>query len=199
MHDAATATTAGLAVVNTTLAPCIAGLIVFALRAVAVEPKRLDAAGLCNGILAGLVAITASCSFVRPWEAIVIGGIGGFLYQASSMCIIKAQVDDVVDAFSVHGVNGLWGMLCVGLFGSEKHGQGGNGSFYGGDQIGTQLVAAICIIAWTTVLSLACFIPLRYFGLLRLGDKFQEAGADNMEHSPQKAYCGELHVDESYV
>merc|ERR1712232_161149 len=199
MHTAATATTAGLAVVNTTLAPCVSGLVVFVIRAVVVGPRRLDAAGLCNGILAGLVAITAACSFIRPWESLVVGFVSGLAYQASSMLVLRFKVDDVVDAFSVHGVNGLWGILAAGLFGRKEDGAGGNGSFYGGDQIGTQLVAALVIICWTTVLSLAIFIPLRAFGLLRLSAKFQETGADNAEHMPQKAYCGEVHLDESYV
>jgi Amt family ammonium transporter len=134
MHTAEMANRAGLAVVNTTMAPCIAGLVVFVLRALVVEPKRLDAAGLCNGILAGLVAVTASCNLIRPWESIVIGLVAGIIYQASSMLIVRAKVDDVVDAFAVHGMNGLWGTIAVGLFGNEAHGAGGNGSLYGGDR-----------------------------------------------------------------
>merc|ERR1712070_1206150 len=65
MHDAATAHTAGLVAMNTTLAPCIAGLVVFALRAKVCSPRLLDVTGFCNGILAGLVSITAGCAFVK--------------------------------------------------------------------------------------------------------------------------------------
>merc|ERR1719333_1786947 len=108
MHDKATANSAGLVAVNTTLSPCVAGLVVFALRATLVAPKKLDVGGFCNGILAGLVAITAGCAFVRPWEALVIGLIGGFVYQGASMLVQKLQIDDVVDAFAVHGATGFW-------------------------------------------------------------------------------------------
>merc|ERR1712051_205933 len=94
--------TASLVACNTTLAPCVAGLVVFFLRAVVVEPKCLDVGGFCNGILAGLVSITAGCAIVKPWEAVVIGLIGGLSYQGCSMLVTRAKIDDVVDAFAVH-------------------------------------------------------------------------------------------------
>lgn len=188
MHDADTAYTAGLVACNTTLAPCVAGLVVFALRALVVYPKCLDVGGFCNGILAGLVAITAGCGAVKPWEAIIIGLIGGLVYQGASMLIRKCKVDDVVDAVPVHGACGLWGLLSLGFFGNPDEGRGGNGVFYGGNQLGTQIVAAIVIILWVGAWSLAIFIPLRFAGALRLGDEIQDKGADILEHSPPKAY-----------
>merc|ERR1719235_1712670 len=133
MHDAGAANTAGLVAVNTTLAPCLAGLLVFILKKL--QSGLLDVGGFCNGILAGLVSITAGCAFVKPWEAIIIGFIGGLTYQGSSMLLRKLKVDDVVDAFPVHGACGAWGVLALGLFGNEDEGIGGNGLFYGGDQL----------------------------------------------------------------
>jgi len=186
MHTASVAHQAGLVAVNTTLAPCASGLVVFALRAWVVKPKALDVCGFCNGILAGLVSITAGCAVVHPWEAIVIGCIGGFVYQGTSMLLEKLQVDDVVDAFPVHGGGGCWGVLALGFFGPKE--TGGNGAFYGGDQLGVQIVAVLIIAAWSAGLSLALFIPLKKMNFLRLSDTFQEKGADHMEHSPQKAY-----------
>merc|ERR1719263_431351 len=144
---------AGLVAVNTTLCPCVAGLVVFFLRAHVVAPKLLDVGGFCNGILAGLVSITAGCAFVKPWEAVIIGFLGGLIYQASSMTLQKLKIDDVVDAFSVHGACGIWGVLALGLFGNPDEGTGGNGLFYGGDQFRVQLVGILAIIAWTGVLS----------------------------------------------
>jgi len=190
MHDAETAVTAGRVAVNTTLAPCVAGLLVFLLRAKAVSPKALDVGGFCNGILAGLVAITAGCNAVEPWEAALIGLVGGFLYQGTSMVVAKLRVDDVVDAFAVHGANGLWGILALGFFGDPNKSAGGNGAFYGGNQMGTQIVAALVIAAWAAVLSLVILVPLRLLGGLRLTDDFQDKGADAVEHSPGKAYSG---------
>jgi len=188
MHDRDTANLAGLVAVNTTLSPCVSGLLVFLLRARLLGPKLLDVGGFCNGVLAGLVAITAGCASVEPWESIIIGIVGGLLYQGSSMLLRRLKIDDVVDAFPVHGVCGLWGIVALGFFGNPDEGIGGNGAFYGGDQLGTQLFAGFLIILWTGGLSVLIFLPLRLLGMLRMGDEFQDKGADVMEHSPSKAY-----------
>jgi len=195
MKTVADAHKAGLVAVNTTLAPCVSGLLVFILRARVCSPRLLDVGGFCNGILAGLVAITAGCAFVKPWEAVIIGFIGGLIYQGASMLLQKLKVDDVVDAFPVHGACGAWGVLALGLFGNPDEGMGGNGLFYGGDQLRVQIMAIIVIMAWTGGLSLLIFVPLRKLGMLRLGDKFQDEGADAMEHTPPKAYIQEKPTD----
>jgi len=188
MHDKDTAYTAGIVAVNTTLAPCVAGLTVFILRALVFPPRLLDVGGFCNGILAGLVSITAGCAFVKPWETIIIGLIGGVVYQLASMLLRVLKVDDVVDAFPVHGACGIWGVIALGLFGNPDEGLGGNGVFYGGNQLGVQLFGLLMIILWVGFFSVAIFLPLRVAKLLRLSDDFQDKGADLMEHSPRKAY-----------
>jgi Amt family ammonium transporter len=187
MHDQAAAHTAGIVAVNTTLAPCIAGLVVFLLRATVLPPVALDVPAFCNGILAGLVSITAGCAFVKPWEAVIIGFLGAFVYIGASTLLKKLKIDDVVDAFPVHGACGIWGVLAVGLFGNEEDLQGGNGLFYGGDQLRVQVMAVIMIILWVAGLSIVILAPLRVVGFLRLSDDFQELGADAMEHSPRRA------------
>jgi len=179
---------AGLVAVNTTLAPCVGGLVVFALRAKVVFPFCLDVGGFCNGILAGLVGITAGCAFVKPWEALIIGLVAGLLYQGSSMLLQKLRVDDVVDAFPVHGVCGMWGVLACGLFGNPDEGEGGNGLFYGGDQLRTQVMAILIILAWSGGISFLVMAPLKKLGMLRLSNDIQDQGADLMEHSPVRAY-----------
>jgi len=188
MHDAETAYTAGVVAVNTTLAPCAAGLVVFLLRAFVVEPKLLDVGAFCNGILAGLVSITAGCAVTKAWEAIVIGIIGGFIYQGSSMLLVHLKIDDVVDAFPVHGACGAWGTIALGLFGNPDEGLGGNGNIYNGNQFVTQFVGVLVIIAWVSATSSAVFYPLKMTNMLRLSDSFQDQGADAMEHTPTKAY-----------
>mmetsp|Transcript_52025 Transcript_52025/g.113195 ORF Transcript_52025/g.113195 Transcript_52025/m.113195 type:complete len:462 (+) Transcript_52025:102-1487(+) len=194
MHDADTANLAGIVAVNTTLSPCVAGLLVFFLRAKVVEPKCLDVGAFCNGILAGLVSITAGCAVMKPWEACIIGCIGGLLYVGASLLLGKLKVDDVVDAFPVHGVCGMWGVLACGFFGNPDEGIGGNGVFYGGDQLGTQILLVVFIWLWVGVLSTIILVPLKFAGALRLSDDFQDKGADLMEHSPSKAY-GHHHVE----
>jgi len=189
MHTSEAAQTAGLVAVNSVLSPCVSGLVVFFFKGQVMSPRRLDVGAFCNGILAGLVAVTAGCANLRPWEAAFIGLVAGFAYLGASALVLRLGIDDVVDAFAVHGANGFWGVLALGLFGNPSEGIGGNGALYGGDQLGTQLMAAVIISAWTAVLSVAVLVPMKKLGALRLGDDFQDAGADVMEHSPAKAYA----------
>ena len=89
---------------------------------------RPDLSMLCNGMLAGMVAITAPCAFVGAFTAVFIGGVAGVLVIASSVFIeTKLRVDDPVGASSVHGVCGAWGVLSLGLFANGSYGDGLNG------------------------------------------------------------------------
>ncbi len=110
-----------------------------------------------NGMLAGLVAITAPCAFVTPWAAVLIGVIAGLLVVGSVIFWERVvKVDDPVGAVSVHGVNGLWGMLALGLFADGTYGGGWNGVdgavtglFYGdGGQFVAQLIACVVVALW---------------------------------------------------
>merc|ERR1712224_502502 len=174
--------TSALVCINTTLSPAIAGIVVFLLRAKVVAPKSFDVCGICNGILAGLVSITAPCGSVKPWEAVIIGFIGAFVYQGASMLMQKLKIDDPLDAFAVHGACGFWGVLSIGIFGE------GQGLLYGEGQIGIQLVGAIVIALWVAVWSFPVFLALRAANLLRVADAIQEMGLDEHEHSPPKGY-----------
>ena len=88
-----------------------------------------DPGMMANGMLAGLVAITAPCAFVAPWAAAVIGGIAGLLVIESVFFVErKLKLDDPVGAISVHGVNGIFGVLCVGIFANGSYGAGWNGA-----------------------------------------------------------------------
>ncbi|HEX7481173.1 MAG TPA: ammonium transporter [Polyangiales bacterium] len=86
-----------------------------------------DPSMMVNGMLAGLVAITAPCAFVDPWAAAVIGAVAGVLVVVSVAFFDNRGVDDPVGAISVHGVNGLWGVLSVGIFANGAYGAGWNG------------------------------------------------------------------------
>jgi Amt family ammonium transporter len=86
-----------------------------------------DPGMMCNGMLAGLVAITAPCAFVDPWGAVAIGAIAGVLVVVSCGFFENRGVDDPVGAISVHGTCGLWGVLSVGIFGTGAYGAGWNG------------------------------------------------------------------------
>jgi Amt family ammonium transporter len=86
-----------------------------------------DPSMMCNSMLAGLVAITAPCAFVTPVGAFIIGAVAGVLVIVSVAFFDKIRIDDPVGAISVHGVNGAWGVLAVGLFADGSYGQGWNG------------------------------------------------------------------------
>ena len=87
-----------------------------------------DPSWLANGMLAGLVAITAPCAFVDAWAALLIGAISGVLVVVAALFIdAKLKIDDPVGAIAVHGVNGAWGVLALGLFANGKYGDGWNG------------------------------------------------------------------------
>jgi len=78
-------------------------------------------------MLAGLVAITAPCAFVDPWAAAVIGGIGGILVIYAVFFWEARGIDDPAGAISVHGVNGTWGVISLGIFANGAYGAGWNG------------------------------------------------------------------------
>ena len=127
-------------VVNTMLAS-ITGAIASMLTLWA-KGLKSDPTMMCNGMLAGLVAITAPCAFVDPWGAAVIGAIAGVLVILSVFFFEARGVDDPVGAISVHGINGLWGVLSVGIFATGAYGAGWNGvvrdsfvSAYGSDGV----------------------------------------------------------------
>jgi ammonium transporter, Amt family len=112
-------------VVNTMLAGVAGALAtMFFLQAQGMKP---DPSMLCNGMLAGLVAITAPCAFVESWAAVLIGAIAGVVVVVSVWFWDRAGIDDPVGAISVHGVNGLWGVISLGLFANGKYGMGWNG------------------------------------------------------------------------
>jgi Amt family ammonium transporter len=112
-------------VVNTMLASitaAIASMLVLEMKGLKPDPTMM-----CNGMLAGLVAITAPCAFVNPIGAGIIGAIAGVIVVYSVFFFENAGVDDPVGAISVHGVNGLWGVLSVGIFATGEYGAGWNG------------------------------------------------------------------------
>ena len=114
-----------LVVVNTMLASVTGALAT--MTYLMATGKKPDPSMLLNGMLAGLVAITAPCAFVETWAACAIGAIAGVLVVWSVVFWDNIGVDDPVGAISVHGVNGLFGVIAVGIFASGKYGAGWNG------------------------------------------------------------------------
>ena len=133
---------------------------------------------LCNGILAGLVSITAGCDGVTDYGACIIGLIGGLIYKASSDLLQKLKIDDPIDAFPVHGMCGIWGVLAVGFFNKD------NGIFYGGNGklLGWQIAGVLAIIGWAGLFTFLTTYGLNYFNLLRISETEERKGADISKH-----------------
>lgn len=172
---------------NTMVAGAIGGLsAMFYMWAKYGKP---DPGMTCNGALAGLVAITAPCAFVNGISSFIIGLIAGILVCVSVRIVEdKFKIDDPVGAFSVHGVNGMWGIIALGLFADGTYGDGFNGVaggvtglFYGGGfgQLGAQLVDILMLIVWGFGLSFIFFKILdKAMGGIRVSKEVELQGLD---------------------
>jgi Amt family ammonium transporter len=132
-----------------------------------------------NGILAGLVGITAGCDAVSPLGSIIIGLICGIvLVFAIEFIDKKLHVDDPVGASSVHGVCGILGTLLTGLFSVS------NGLFYGHGAafLGAQFFGILMIDIWTAVCGITLFWGIKYIHGLRVDKRIEEEGLDIYEH-----------------
>lgn len=137
-----------------------------------------------NGVLGGLVAITAGCAYVNPLSAIIIGFIAGPLVVLSAELLDKVKIDDPVGAVPVHLVNGIWGTLAVGIFASLPGNTGTTGLLFGGGMtlFFSQLVGILAVGLWTSVLAGAMFLALKATVGLRVSKEEEEAGLDIGEH-----------------
>ncbi len=155
-----------------------------------------DLAMIGNGILAGLVAITAPCGAVTPLLAILIGAVGGVLVVFSVFFFDRVKVDDPVGAVSVHGVCGAWGVISVGLFAKYDDAfldRPDAGLFYGGgiDQLLVQIAMVLIIAAWVAVAAGALFATLKATIGLRVSAEEETTGLDVLEHGLQ-GYSGDM-------
>jgi Amt family ammonium transporter len=156
-----------------------------------------DASMTLNGALAGLVAITASCALVSPRSAVIIGLLAGVLVVAAVEFFDKVlNVDDPVGAVSVHGVCGLFGTLCLGLFAEARFAEAAglgtvNGLFFGGGlhQLGVQALGAVSVFAWVGTTALVLFVVIKKTMGLRVSENEEVRGLDIGEHG-MEAYAG---------
>ena len=174
------------------------------LRATGENPLAVDTAGISvnatrykaliiNGILAGLVSVTAGCgdlTFAGAWFA---GLVGGIIVVFAVAALDASGIDDPVGAFSVHGVCGVWGTLVIGLWGFDVQGDGSPlGLLVGGgvEQLGIQALGTAAYAIWTVV---TCFIAWQIigalFGGIRVTEQEETEGLDIGEHG-MEAYAG---------
>jgi len=205
MSSTSTGQLAAQVAMNTTLSASAGGIVVLCLRLAIL--KKYDVGGMCNGILGGLVSITAGCGNMDSGCALMTGLLGGMVYQGSSMLLRKAKVDDPVDAFPVHGACGAWGVLAAALFdwgkGMDYYNGFGGGLGCTTDADGNcmsgawakgwaaNFVEVLVIALWVGGLSAIVFLPLKFAKLLRAEDEVQDTGMDGTKHSPPKAYASD--------
>jgi ammonium transporter, Amt family len=152
--------------------------------------EKPDISMMCNGMLAGLVAITAPCAFVTAPSAVLIGAIAGILVCLSVFFIDRTlKIDDPVGAVSVHGVCGAWGLLSLGLFADGTYGDGYNGIaggvkglFYGGSsQFAAQCVGVLTCFVYVFIASFVFFKILDAVVGLRVPEQVEIEGLDQAE------------------
>jgi len=162
----------GSVVVNTFLASASGGIATMIYTYFTYT--KIDITMVINGVLAGLVSITAGCNVVGPVSAIIIGAIAGILVDVAVVFFDKIKVDDPVGAIAVHGVNGLFGTLAVGLFAIE------GGLFYGGGAslLLTQILGVSAIALFSFTLTFIIMKLLKMSIGIRISNEDEEAGID---------------------
>ena len=173
---------------NTSISAAISGLTCFMFNYIVVvcnkngddENYEVYSVGhLCNGILAGLVGITAGCDIVESWAAFVIGIISCFIYLFYSWFLKKLHIDDALDACPIHMGCGSWGVIAVGWFHPKQ------GILYGGGGklFGVNFLGIIVIFFWTAIWTVLFFLLLKLCKLDRVDKNDEENGLD-------MKYCG---------
>ena len=160
----------------------------------------IDPADANNGILAGLVAITAGCSTVSPIGAFIIGALAAPIYMGASKGLLKMKIDDVVNAVPVHGACGAWGVIAAGLFASPHYysmayysdrAKECAGLFYGGSKlIGANFVFIMFVLLWTGLSTTALFMVCKMTIGVRVSEEMEEAGMDDSKHGGMVDYIG---------
>jgi Amt family ammonium transporter len=159
-----------LTLVTTCLAAAAGGVVAFIVSTAMF--KNLDLTMFLNGILGGLVGITAGADQMSPTDAIIIGGIAGAIIVFAVSLVDRIRLDDPVGAIAVHLICGIWGTLAVGLFGELA-----SGAQFVSQLVGVASYAAICIISSFVIL----FILKKTVGI-RVSEKEEIEGLDGYEH-----------------
>lgn len=154
------------------------------------KAKFVDVIDVGNGILSGLVGITAAAPVVTFWEAVCIGALTTLVVLTAMRLIEKHQlVDDPVGAFALHGCGGFAGLVWVGLFASTEASSGivtgYQGLFHGGgaELLGKEIAGGLLIVAWVGVLTASLFFAVDRFAIpLRVPEEVEIGGLDAHEH-----------------
>ncbi len=180
-------------IINTTLAATggtLASVIMLSTKKMKPDPTLI-----CNGMIAGLVAISGACPFVDTWAAVVIGAAAGAVVVVSVLLLERRGIDDPAGAISVHGIAGLWGLLSVGIFANGKCGvlfngversrfpvDGVRGLLYGDSgQLAAQAIGAVVLVAFGLVVSWSWFHIANRYVPMRVTRDVELEGLDGPE------------------
>ena len=171
--------------VNTLIAAAAGGAV--AAIVVMMKTGKPDVGMVGNGVLGGLVGITAGCGAFNTFGSLITGAVAGSLVVFSVLFIEKKGIDDPVGAVSVHGTCGIWGVLSIGLFARYDDaflGRDDAGLFYGGglDQLWVQFLMVLIIITWTAIAAGIAFQIIKKTTGLRVSPEEEAAGLDISEH-----------------
>ena len=175
--------TASVAFVNTLVATAAASLAWLITEKI--RDGHATSLGAASGIVAGLVAITPSCSSVSPVGAIILGLVAGVLCALAIGLKYKLGYDDSLDVVGVHLVGGLWGTIAIGFFATEAAPAGVNGLFYGGgvDQLWRQAVGAFAVLIVSFVVTYLIGLVLEKTVGFRVDSDDELRGVDQTEHA----------------
>lgn len=168
---------------NTFLSAAACGIFSLLVKPLFVKTYRhvswYDAQSIANGILAGLVSISAVADRVEGWAAVSIGLIGALFYISFCKLLQCTHIDDGIEGIAVHMGGGIWGLLAAGFFDNTY------GVFYSdpakGHYFGYQVCGIVVIFAWTSCFAATYFLVMRTFNLLRLDMCYEVAGYDTLE------------------
>jgi len=181
--DGSNADAVALVAANTNLAAAAGGVVAMLVSWLFVA-KKPDLATTLNGVLAGLVAITAPCAFVIPGYSLLIGAVGGVIVVYGAIWLEKLKIDDPVSAVPVHLMNGIWGTLAIGLFATE----GGVTGLVAGNpgQFIAQFIGVVATGIWCVATGYVLFFVLLkgWFGL-RVSREEEIKGLDIEEHGTE--------------
>lgn len=145
-----------------------------------------DLSMIINGVLAGLVAITASCNGVSYFGAVIIGAVAGIIVVFSVTLFDRLKIDDPVGAISVHLVNGIWGTLAVGIFHQDLASP---------SQFAIQIFGIVIVAIYTVILSLIFWFALKFWIGIRVEPEEEKEGLDIGEHG-MEAYSGFVQMED---
>jgi Amt family ammonium transporter len=150
--------------------------------------KKPDISMMLNGVIAGLVAITATSGFVAPWAALVVGAVAGGIAVVGVIAVERIRVDDPIGAVAVHGMAGVWGTLANGLFAlpllAKNLATGTGGLVYTGSfhQLGVQALGLVAVGAWVFSASFGVLWVMKKIWGIRVEEDTETAGLDVSEH-----------------